>query len=164
MCSPDIAETPEGEFLVSGVPERRVNILKLEADDGRQARRQDVKIPAPWLVAAKMVQPLWSNMRFDPTRARTPIDDAIAKGEDFRMVKTDLGKGRTLSWQRHFPGIDYTGRDVPGSVDFSAISHAENFEGGYAARWIYSPRSGWYTLYWGPGVCGRAAHGGFSER
>jgi hypothetical protein len=137
---PDFCATPEGEFVISGIPERRVNILRLEANDGRQTRQQDVRIPAPWLVAARMVQPAWSNMRFDAAKARTPIDEAIAQGEDFPVARTDLGKGERLSWERYFSRVDYTGLDSPGSVDFAAVTHAQNFEGGYGARWVYSPR------------------------
>jgi hypothetical protein len=42
---------------------------------------------------------------------------------------------------RYYPSIDYTGPDAPGSVDFAAIAHAQNFEAGYAARWIQSSRA-----------------------
>jgi hypothetical protein len=137
---PEFYKTPEGEFIVTGIPERRVNILKLEANDGRQSRQQEVRIPAPWLVAAKVVQPMWSNMRFDAAKARTPIDEAVAQGHGFCAAKTDAGRRTSLSWARYFSSIDYTGLDVPGSVDFAAVTHAQNFEGGYGVRWIYSSR------------------------
>jgi lysophospholipase L1-like esterase len=128
----------EGEFLATGAVERRETVLRLQATDGAETAARDVKISAPWLVATGLVQPLWSGMKFDPAMARTPLDDAIREGRDF-VAPLDLGKGRRLRWQRTFPSVDYTGLDAPGSLDFAAVTHAGNFETGYAARWIYSP-------------------------
>ncbi|MFG0250481.1 MAG: hypothetical protein ACF8OB_16465, partial [Phycisphaeraceae bacterium JB051] len=38
------------------------------------------------------------------------------------------------------PSINFTGGTDPASVDFAAMLHANNFEAGYIARWIYSDK------------------------
>jgi hypothetical protein len=56
------------------------------------------------------------------------------------MRATETGATQPLQWNRYYPSVNYTGLDATGSVDFAAIVHAQNFEAGYAVRWIYSPR------------------------
>jgi hypothetical protein len=128
-----------GEFVITGVPDRRENIFTLQGTDGRQTVKKEVKISPPWLVAAGVVQPFWSQMKFDPAKARTPVDDAIVAGGDF-TGPIEVTPGHKLAWQRYFPSVNFTGLDAPGSVDFAAVTHAQNFEAGYSARWVYSPR------------------------
>lgn len=137
---PDHCDTAEGEFLIAGETDRRMNLLTLECNHAGRSGTREVRIPAPWLVAAGTVQPMWSGMKFNPAKALTPVDAAILRGDDFRAVKLDPAKGTSLTWRRLFPTIDYTGLDSPGSVDFVAVTPGRNFETGYGARWIYSPR------------------------
>jgi lysophospholipase L1-like esterase len=137
--TPALADGAEGEFTVTGVPARRENLLALQGSDGQDTVKREVKICAPWLVTAGLVQPFWSNMKFNPAKSRTPVDDAIQAGGSF-SVDLNLGKGQKLAWQRYFPSVNFTGLDAPGNVDFSAVTHAQNFEAGYGARWIQSSR------------------------
>lgn len=142
---PAFDEGSLGEFVVTGVPEHRQNLLTLQGTDGQQTATREVKISAPWLVAAGLVQPFWPQLKFDPAKARTPVDEAIEKGGDFTAPIDITGTikatpGQKLAWQRYFPSVNFTGLDAPGSVDFAAITHARNFEAGYRARWVYSPR------------------------
>ena len=136
---PDHCDAAGGEFLITGAADRRMNVLTLESNDGRQSGKCEVRIAAPWLVAANLVQPMWSGMKFNPAKARTPIDEAVLQGKDFLAVKPEPAKGTSLVWQRVFPTVNYTGLDLPGSVDFSAVTPGRNFETGYGARWIFSP-------------------------
>jgi hypothetical protein len=78
-------------------------------------------------------------LKFDPAKARTPVDEAIERGNDF-TGPIEVTPGRKLAWQRCFPSVNFSGLDAPGSVDFAAITHARNFEAGYSTRWVYSPR------------------------
>jgi len=113
--------------------------------------------PAPWLVAAKLVQPCWVGNRFLADKARTPIDEAIGNGKDFTRP-IDVGKGRILKWQPYVPSVNYTGLDAPGSVDFAAVTHAANFEGGYGVRWIRSDKERPVTLHLGSNVFAGVIH------
>ncbi|MCY2996429.1 MAG: GDSL-type esterase/lipase family protein [Planctomycetota bacterium] len=134
--TPAVIENPEGEFLVSGIPNRRENVWQLIAVVDGQSVRRDVRIAPPWLVAAGSVAPFWNGQTLDTAKARGPVDEAIAAGRNF-TVETDAG-GLKPQWLRLFPSVNYTGGDAPGSVDFSAVTHARNFEAGYGARWIRS--------------------------
>ncbi len=136
--TPAVIEEPEGEFVVSGTPYRRENVWRLAAVVGSQSVSRDVRISPPWLVAAGFVAPFWNGQTFDTTKARGPVDEAIAAGRDF-TVEPAAG-GLKPQWLRLFPSVNYTGGDAPGSVDFAAVTHARNFEAGYGARWIRSDR------------------------
>ncbi|NOX98207.1 MAG: hypothetical protein GXP30_00455, partial [Verrucomicrobia bacterium] len=94
-------------------------------------------VSTPWLLAAKLPQPFWDGNHFQAEKARSPIDDAIETNADFTAA-IDIGKGQHLIWKKYLPSINYTGEDKPGSADFSAITHAKIFEGGYGAQWIKS--------------------------
>ncbi len=95
-------------------------------------------VSTPWLLAAKLPQPFWEQYKFQADQARTPIDKAIEANADFTGA-IDIGDGQQLDWKEYIPNINYTGEDQPGSADFSAITHAKLFEGGYGAQWIKSP-------------------------
>jgi len=140
QVSPSAVEEFTGEFTVTGTPDQIKNILSIQGRVGDEQRRTDVPIPTPWLVAAKLVQPVWEkNTVFQPDPGRTPIDQAIEAGANF-IGDMDVGHGQKLTWQRYYPSVNYTGLAAPSSVDFAAITHAVPFEGGYGARWIYSDR------------------------
>ncbi len=128
-----------GEFTVTGLPDQARNILVLEGKTGDEERHASVVIPAPWLVAAKLVQPYWNGSEFDAEKGRTPVDDTIEKGGDF-TGPLEVSGGQKLVWQLYFPSVNFTGLDDPASVDFAAVTHAATFEGGYGAHWIYSER------------------------
>jgi lysophospholipase L1-like esterase len=136
---PAEATSAEVEFVVTGTPEHAENLLTLEASDGHKTVEQKVRISPPWLVGFGLIQPFWSGMKFDPTRAAVPFDEMIRRGEDI-TASSDAQPGPRLHWTRYYPSVNYTGLDAAGSVDFSAITHAQNFEAGYVARWIHSPR------------------------
>ena len=97
------------------------------------------KAPPAWLVGTGLVQP-WNGSTFDPIAGRTPVDEAIEKGQDF-TAPIELAKGKVLTWQTHVPSVDFVGGAASGSVDFTAVTPGENFEGGYAARWIHSGKA-----------------------
>ncbi|HEY9248188.1 MAG TPA: hypothetical protein VIO38_03615, partial [Rariglobus sp.] len=143
--SPLEASGASGEFLLTGKPDRLRNVFALEGNAGSETRRTEGAIPAPWAVTAKLIQPHWSGEIFDAEKARTAIDVAIEHGDDFRTSPPATG-GVPLSWSTYFPSINHLGGENPSSVDFSGITHAANFEGGYGARWIYSERAREVTL------------------
>ncbi|MFK5922789.1 MAG: GDSL-type esterase/lipase family protein [Verrucomicrobiota bacterium] len=97
-------------------------------------------VSTPWLLASKLNQPYWKGYQFQPDKARTPIDDAIESHTDFTAA-IDVGQGQLLQWKKYQPSINYTGQDQAGSADFSAITHAKIFEGGYGAQWIHIPQA-----------------------
>jgi len=123
----------DAEFDVAGLPDRWVNELTLEASFNGQLIIQKIHLPAPWLVASGIPRPFWNGQKltFDETKARGPIDEAIEQGRDFTKLPG-------VSWQRYYPSVNFTGGQASGSVDFAEVNHAKVFEGGYAARWIYS--------------------------
>jgi lysophospholipase L1-like esterase len=138
--NPEHHETTEGVFVATGPAAQAMNILTLEAESASKTCQRDVRIPAPWLVATGLIQQTWVGNRFDAAKARTPIDEAIARGEDF-VTKPAAKGGKPLRWQPYFASVNYTGLDSPGSVDFAALTHARAFEAGYGARRIYSPKA-----------------------
>ena len=69
-------------------------------------RRIRTVIPAPWLVTAGIQRPFWTKDTFDSAKARGPVDEAIAQGRDFTQVPS-------MSWQRYFPSVNFTGGAVP---------------------------------------------------
>ena len=147
---PEFAEGHEGVFCASGNPNRKCNILTLTTNLAGKPCLKEAGIPALWLVAAEFVQG-WNGNAFLADRARTPIDEAIENGGRF-AGPIDLGEGRSLTWQRHFPSVNYTGLDAAGSVDFAAVTHAVNFEGGYGTRRIHSEHDRPIKLQLGTGV------------
>ncbi len=127
--------TREGAFFVTGVPDRLETLFKLEVECNGGTLVQEIRIPAPWLVAAGIPRPYWNGATtaFDAAKLHSPVDEAIAQGGDFISLPG-------VKWQRYHSSVNFTGGQAPGSVDFAAVTHAPNFEGGYAARWIYSER------------------------
>ncbi len=125
--------TMEGEFVVTGAPDHRENALKLEATFNDQTLTQEIHIPAPWLVAAGTPRPFWNTQKltFDAAKVHGPIDEAVEQDRDFTKVPGAV-------WQRYYSSVNFTGGQAPGSVDFAAVTHARVFEGGYAARWMWS--------------------------
>jgi lysophospholipase L1-like esterase len=130
---PAMLETGEGEFTITGKPERRENVLTLQGEAGAKTLTQEIRIPAPWLVTAGIQRRFWNGKVFDVTKAHGPIDEAIEQGRDFTQTPG-------TKWQRYFPSVNFSGGSFPGSVDFAAITHAKPMEAGYAARWVYSDR------------------------
>jgi lysophospholipase L1-like esterase len=143
--SPSVVSGESGEFLLTGKPDRLRNVFVLEGNAGSETRRTEGAIPAPWAVATKLIQPHWAGEVFDADKARTAIDVAIEQGDDFRTSPATAG-GEPLPWSVYFPSINHLGGENASSVDFSGITHAANFEGGYSARWIYSERAREVTL------------------
>jgi lysophospholipase L1-like esterase len=139
QVTPATVEGAEGEFIVTGTPEHRENMLLLEGSDQHGTVGRDVKISPPWRVAIGLVQPFWSNMKFDATRATVPFDEIVLGGTEVPAA-LDAQPEQRLHWTRYYPSVNYTGLDAAGSVDFSAVLHAQNFEAGYATRWLHSPR------------------------
>jgi hypothetical protein len=136
----------DGEFTVTGVPDRRENLLKLAARIGDQTVTRDVRIPPPWLVTAGVVRKAWNDHQLlDPAAIHGPVEEAIEQGRDF-TVPLDAGRGPRLDWRRYFPNVNFTGGNAPGSVDFAGVTHAQTFEAGYEARWIHSDRERPATL------------------
>jgi lysophospholipase L1-like esterase len=135
--TPSSLQAEEGEFIVSGVPEHELNVLKLEGSDGTNSSSREVSIPAPWLLAAGFRQPFWvRGSDFDSEKAVTPLDKAIESGDAFLEVQpSETGK---LDWQPYYASVNFTGLDAPGSIDFAAISYVPLFDTGYGARWVFS--------------------------
>lgn len=127
----EVKASGDGEFVVTGVPDHRDNVLTLRA----ATLVQEIHVPAPWLVTAGIARPFWNgqNQTFDAAKAQGPLQEAVAAQHDFTDVPG-------TSWQRYFASVNFTGGNAPGSVDFAAVTHAKTFEGGCAARWIYSAR------------------------
>ena len=123
----------EGEFLVVGAPCHLGNDLKLEVVFNGQTLTQEIHIPAAWLVVAGIPRPFWNmqKLTFDAAKVHGPIDEAIEQGSDFTKLPG-------ASWRRYYSSVNFTGGQVAGNVDFAAVTHAKVFEGGYAARWIFS--------------------------
>lgn len=136
---PQTQSEPAGEFTVRGTPALAQTPLTLQAGAGGEGRQAVILIPAPWLIGLKFVQP-WGKDGFNAAASRTPLDEVIEKNADFTAA-IDLGGGKQLSWQPYLPSVNYTGQDDPASVDFSALTHAQTFEGAYAARWVYSEKA-----------------------
>ena len=139
-AAPDQSQGTSGSFIVKGRPAKLKNIVKLEGRSGEEVRQSEVSIPAPWLVAAGLVQQ-WKQppLEFDPKASVSAVDEVIAKGGDF-TTPIDCGINKTLTWQKHYPSVNLTGGADPGSIDYAAITNGGTFEGGYAARWIHSDR------------------------
>lgn len=116
-------------------------LAKVWQAEEKKKKENPAPSPAtPWLLAAKLPQPFWDGNAFQADKARTPIDKAIEANADFTAA-IDIGKGQHLVWQEYIPSINYTGKDQPGNADFSSITHASIFEGGYGAQWIKSPEA-----------------------
>ena len=111
-----------------------------QAEEKREKENPAPPISTPWLLAAKLPQPFWDANVFQLEKSRTAIDQSIEANADF-TAEIDIGKGQQLIWKKYIPNINYTGKDQPGSADFSAITHAKVFEGGYGAQWIKSPQA-----------------------
>ncbi len=135
--SPELLSGNTGEFTLTGRPDRLRNEFELEGNAGQANRKVRGWIPAPWLVAAGLIQTQWKGDVYEVEKGRTPIDGAIEEGS--RFIDVPAGEGHSpLSWQTVFPSVNYNGGESSSNVDFFAISNAANFEAGYAARWIYS--------------------------
>ena len=128
---PSVLNALEGEFTITGKPNCRDNVLIIEGTNGNLTMRQTLNIPAPWLVTIGIPRPFWTNEKFDTTKARGTVDEAIAQGRDITNLPG-------VSWQKYFPSVNFTGGANSDSVDFYALTHPRKFEAGYAARWIYS--------------------------
>jgi lysophospholipase L1-like esterase len=128
-----------GIFSIKGKPDQLLNTVTLTATMDKVEYKADIQLPTPWLVGLKMNQRYWNRYDFDAEKARTPVDEVIEQNGDF-TAPIDLGKGQTLTWAPYYPSVNFTGGDDPSSVDFSALTHADNFEGGYAARWVHSDK------------------------
>ena len=76
----------------------------------------------------------WAGGVYNPANNQTALDPVIAASATDLTLMT----GGNLSWRPNFATVNYTGSNNPNSVDFAAVTHAANFEGGYAVRWIYS--------------------------
>ncbi len=137
--TPKQLEGASGEFVLTGAPSRLRNEFVLEGRAGKDERRTTGVIAAPWLLTAKLIQPQWAGETFEAQKARTPIDDAIEKQIDFTTCSDADGSSNRV-WQPCFPSGNYLGGEDPSNIDFSAITHAVNFEAGYGARWIHSDR------------------------
>lgn len=120
-------------FTLTGIPNRLRNKFLLTVGGNPQAPSISGDIPAPWIVSTGLIQPFWTGETFDPAKARTPLDDAIEKNSDFISVSPP-----ELRWAQVFPSFKYAGGESASNLDFFALTHPVNFEGGYAARWIYS--------------------------
>lgn len=147
QVSPASLQTPTGTFTVIGNPDHLKNPLVLQAKTDDLTQETEFQLPAPWLVGYSFVQRLWKQpgYNFMADKAHTPIDDVIESGGDFTKP-IDLGNGKTLSWKPYSPSVNFTGGDDPDSVDFAALLHADNYEAGYLARWIYSDKERTCTL------------------
>jgi lysophospholipase L1-like esterase len=138
--APGSWEGAEGEFTATGVPDRLENHLELRAAFNGHPVTRDIRIPAPWLTATGVIRPSWS-VPPKPGHFHGPREEAIELGRDFLADPKP-----PLVWKRYFADVNFTGSDAPGSVDFAALAHARNFEGGYAVRWIHSDRDRSVTL------------------
>jgi len=139
IVTPEMIEGSTGKFTLTGAPDRLQNRFTLEGRSGEDERRTDGALAAPWLLAAKLIQPNWSGDQFDVEKAGTAIDEAIGRGVDF-TAPLEAESAPKLTWQPFFPNGNYLGGENPSNVDFSAITHAVNFEAGYGVRWIHSDR------------------------
>jgi len=95
---------------------------------------------ARWLVASGLIRKGWNeHQTLDPALFRGPMEEAIERHGDF-IAAPNPATGKPLEWKPYHATVDYTGGANPDSVDFAAVTHARNFEAGYAARWIHSDR------------------------
>ena len=94
--------------------------------------------PPPWLVASGLVLHAWQDKPTAADLAPNPIDTAIEAGGEFWKAPARDGAA-PLQWQTFQPSIALTDGANPDSVDFAGITFGQNFEAGYAARWIKSP-------------------------
>jgi lysophospholipase L1-like esterase len=135
------SESPASLLQIKGKPDHLQNMVSLTTNVNGTEYKTDIQIPAPWLVGYSFVQRLWQHpgYQFMADKAHTPIDDVIEAGDDFTQA-IDMGQGKILIWQTYSPSINFTGGEDPSSVDFAAMLHANNFEAGYIARWIYSDK------------------------
>ena len=147
QVSPTTLDAINGTFTVIGTPNHHQNLLTLHATAKDINTQAQLQIPAPWLVGVSLTQRLWKHPGYDfqADKARTPVDDVIEAEADFTKP-IDLGQGNTLRFKPYHPSVNFTGKDDPDSVDFSAIIHATNFEAGYITRWIYSDKQRTCTL------------------
>ncbi len=120
-----------GTLKITGTPDHLDNVVKLSVG----TLSQDLHLPAPWLVTAGIPRSFWNgqNQTYDAAKGRSLMQEAIAKGSDFIAASG-------THWQRYFASVNFTGGNAPGSVDFAEVTHAKTFEGGCAARWIFSER------------------------
>ena len=122
-------------FTLTGKPDRLRNRFALALAGKPEGGSVEGYLPAPWLVSAGLVQPFWSGETFDSAKARISLDDVIAKNGDFLSASPP-----ELHWKEVFPSLNYAGGESPSNIDFFAIVHPVYFEGGYAARWVYSEK------------------------
>lgn len=143
-------ETPEGlsvvstegreretVFMVSGVPDRIVNTLRVR--DGEHSRA--ITVPAPWLTGTGNARSKgWNRGVFEPASGRLPSDDTVRTGQDFKAKapSLELADGVPVKWKPFVGGVNYGGKGAPGVIDFAAITYFRNGETGYGLRWIHS--------------------------
>ena len=111
--SPPVSTGTEVAIAVSDTPWRRENFWTLEAEDQGIAVSHKVKIRPPWLVATGLVQPLWTNLKFDPAKADTPFDELIRRGDLAAAIAKHLWPATPLdaiSSQRQLHGTRRTGQ------------------------------------------------------
>lgn len=134
--SPERCRGDAGEFTLSGIPDRLSNEFVLQAKSGTELLQTTGVIPAPWLLAASVVQPQWNGEEFQTEQGRTPLDEAIEREANF--TNGENGISPALRWVPYFASVNYLGGENLSNIDFSAIVHAKVYEAGYGVRWIYS--------------------------
>lgn len=89
--------------------------------------------PPPWLVTSGLILHPWQNQPSPADLAPNATDEAIEKQKPFWLVPPQ-------TWRPFQSSINLTDGANPGSVDFAGITFGQNFEAGYAARWIHTDR------------------------
>ena len=126
---PAVLAGTSGDFQLVGNPDRLSNEFSLQSGQSVAAGQ----LPAPWMVTAG-VSGNWGGGVYNPANNQTALDPVVAASATDLTLMT----GGKLSWRPNFATVNYTGSNNTNSVDFAAVTHAANFEGGYGLRWIYS--------------------------
>ena len=128
-----------GAFTLTGTPDRLTQNATLSATAGAVVKELPIALPAPWLVGAGMLSnEAWPSGKFTADKAVLPFEAALANGDGLGAPQTHAN-GTQLTWTRYQAGVDYTGGNDPGSLDFAQVTLGKTFEVAYAARWVYSP-------------------------
>ena len=93
--------------------------------------------PPPWLVVGGLMLRGWQESPAATDLEPNLIDRAIDQNEPFWKTPAHEG-GEPLHWNTFQSTINLTDGANQGSVDFAGITFGQNFEAGYAARWIHS--------------------------
>ena len=136
----------EAVFTVSGKPDRLENAFTLSATAGSQQgdlkKETVITIPAPWLIGTGLTNPAaWERGAQDyvPDKGVLPGEERFAAGKDLGGTPADW-KGNVPKWSRYVANVNHTGGATPGNVSLYAVTFANPFETGYAARWIHCDR------------------------